>query len=106
MLGDDRVERLVPAEGMRGHDRGIVAPDDRNSSASSTPARNLIERREAVHQEMALTGRDLRAREHADGSGGRGELGQLLVVPLIVVLRDHQAVQADFTGSRPGPAGR
>ena len=81
MLGDDRVERLVPAEGMGGDDGGLVAADDRQQLGQLDARGNLVERREAVDQEMALARRDLGPREDAQGRGEGGELGELLRAP-------------------------
>ncbi len=98
MLGDDRVEGLVPAERVRRDDRRAVAADDRQQLGQADARRHLVEVGQAVDEEVPLARRDLRPREDPQAAGPGRQVGQLVGPPLVVVLGDHQAVEADREG--------
>ena len=57
------IKRLVPPERVGRHDRGLMAAHDLDQVLDENPRRRLVERRQAVDQEVALAGRDLGPRE-------------------------------------------
>ena len=59
VLGDDLIEWLLPSKRVGGHDRGLVAPHDLDQVAHQNARRCLLERRQAVDQEVPLARRDL-----------------------------------------------
>ena len=64
VFGDDSVEVLIPAERMRGHDRRVVATDDRQQILELDTRRNVVQVRQSIDQEMPLPRRDFRAAEN------------------------------------------
>ena len=54
MLGDDLVERLVPAKRMGADDRRLVAVHERQQLGQLDAGQDVLERGQAVDQEMPL----------------------------------------------------
>ncbi len=94
---DDISERLVPSERMSRHDRRFMPANDRKQLGKADTRGDFLKRRQAVNQEVAFKGRDFHTRKNAQGQGPGGQVRELVGHPLVVMLGDDQAVEAQMS---------
>jgi hypothetical protein len=102
---DKFTEWLIPAKRMSRHDRRLVAADDSKQFGEADTRGNVFERRQAVNQKVAFKGRDLHTRKNAQGCSLGRQVRELVGHPLVVMLGDHQAVEAKVASMVDQPDG-
>ena len=84
---------------MGGNDGPLMPSHDGKEFSEADPGRAILQMRQTINQEMTFDGGDLGTRENLERSSLRRQFLEFGGLPLVVVLGDDQAIEAQRRGS-------